>query len=72
VLPVAIMSQMYVTANLRAWLHFIALRTHDKNAAHVSRPQHEIELVARKVETILEEIFPISMAAFNANQRVAP
>jgi thymidylate synthase (FAD) len=71
-LPVAVMSQMYVSANLRAWLSFISLRTHDKDAVHVSRPQHEIELAARKVEAALTELFPIAMAAFNENGRVAP
>lgn len=72
VLPVGLMSQMYVTANLRAWMHFLSLRTHDETAAHVSRPQREIEMAAEKVEAILADLFPTTIAAFNQHGRVAP
>jgi len=72
VLPVGIKSKMYVTANLRAWMNFLSLRTHDENAAHVSRPQYEIELVARKIEHELGILFPLSMQYFNEFKRVSP
>lgn len=72
VLPVGTMSQMYATANLRAWLHFLSLRTNDPRARVVSRPQREIEMAAEKVEVILERLFPVTLSSFNANGRTAP
>lgn len=72
VLPVGVMSQMYATFNLRAAFNFIALRTKDERARHLSRPQHEIELVARKIEAEVERLFPVAYKAFNDNERVAP
>ena len=72
VLPVGIFSQMYATANARSIMAFLSLRTKDERATHLSRPQHEIELVARKIEDIFAEHFPITYEAFNKNGRVAP
>jgi len=72
VLPVAIYSSMYVTANLRAWFSFLSLRVYDGDAAYVSYPQYEIEQAARKIEVILEELFPLAYGAFIRNRRVAP
>lgn len=72
VLPVGVYSQMYATTNARALMSFLSLRTRDERATHVSRPQHEIEMVARKMETIFAELFPITYEAFNKNGRVAP
>jgi len=72
VLPVGIYSQMYVTANARSIMSFLSLRTRDDRATHLSRPQHEIELVAREMEAIFAEKFPITYEAYNANGRVAP
>lgn len=72
VLPVGIMSQMYVTTNARAIMHFLALRTRDERASHASRPQLEIEMVAQKIEGAFAELFPVTYAAFNKYGRVAP
>jgi thymidylate synthase (FAD) len=72
VLPVGTYSQMYVTCNARSLMSFLSLRTHDKSAVHVSRPQLEIEMVARKMEAIFAEQFPITYAEFVKNGRVAP
>lgn len=72
VLPVGIFSTMYVTANLRAWLHFLSLRTHDSDATFVSYPQYEIEQAAQQVEDIVQQLFPIAYAAFVGSGRVAP
>lgn len=72
VLPVGIFSQMYVTTNLRALLNFLSLRTSDATALFPSNPQHEIELVAKKMEEAVEPIFPLAMAAYNESRRVAP
>jgi thymidylate synthase (FAD) len=71
-LPTSIMSSMYVTANLRAWLHFLGLRTSEENAAHKGRPQREIVMAAEKIEKILTELFPVSLATFNSHGRIAP
>lgn len=72
VLPVGIYSQMYATANARSIMNFLSLRTKDERATHYSRPQHEIELVARKMESIFAEHFPITYEAYNKYGRVAP
>lgn len=72
VLPVGVMSQMYATCNARSLMNFLALRTADERAAYPSNPQHEIELVARKLEAVFAARFPVTYAAFNENGRVAP
>lgn len=72
VLPVGIMSQMYVTMNLRGTFNFLALRTGDERATFPSNPQHEIEMVARKIESHVERLYPLAYAAWNANGRVSP
>ena len=72
VLPVATYSSMYATANIRAWLHFISLRTSEPGAYWQGHPQYEIVQAAKQVEEFLAEHFPLTMAAFVANERVAP
>lgn len=72
VLPVGIYTQMYATCNLRSLMNFLSLRTKDERARHLSRPQHEIELVARKMEAIFAEKFPLTYTSYNENGRVAP
>ena len=72
VLPVNIMSQMYVTCNARSLMNFLTLRTQDENAAHVSRPQYEIQQVARDMEDIFALEFPTTYRSYQENKRVAP
>lgn len=72
ILPVGIFSQMYVTTNARALMSFLSLRTKDERASHLSRPQHEIELVARKMEAEFAQRFPITYKYYNEFGRVAP
>lgn len=72
VLPVGIYTEYYVTMNLRSALNFIALRVQDENAAHVSRPQKEIQEVALKIEESVAKLFPVAYEQFVANKRVAP
>lgn len=72
VLPVATYSSMYATGNLRAWLHFISLRTSEPNAHWQGHPQWEIVQAAKAIEEKLTELFPAIMAAFDKNERVAP
>lgn len=71
-LPVGIMSQMYVTCNVRSMMSFLSLRTQDDRAAHVSKPQLEIQMVARQMEEAFAGLFPVTYASYNTNQRVAP
>lgn len=69
VLPLGIMTSFYVTCNARSLMAFLALRTSD---AGVSNPQHEIELVAKKLEEQFAILFPKTYASFNEFGRVAP
>lgn len=68
-LPVGIYSQCWVTCNVRSLMAFLSLRTHEPKAMFPSYPLAEIEEVARKLEAILAEKFPIAYAAFNKNDR---
>ena len=72
VLPVGIFSTMYATANARSIMAFLSLRTHEPEAAFPSRPQYEIEQVARCIEALFAAKFPLIYKAFDANGRVAP
>jgi len=71
-LPVALYSQMYVTLNLRSAFNFLSLRTHEPEARHVSRPQKEIEDVAREMEKHIAQLFPQAYKVYNQHGRVAP
>lgn len=68
-LPVGIYSSCWVTCNTRSLMAFLSLRTHEPKSLFVSYPLAEIEEVARKLESILAELFPITHAAFNKNDR---
>jgi len=57
VLPVSMMSKMYVSTDLRNWLGFLKLRC-DEHA------QHEIRECANQIRGILEERYPIIMSAW--------
>lgn len=72
VLPETIFSTMYITCNARSLMHYLSLRTKDDRAEKKSYPQWEIEQVARKMETSLGELMPITYEAFNDYGRVAP
>lgn len=72
ILPVGIYSSCWVTVNPRAIMNFLSLRVHDQSAAKVSYPLWEIDIAARKVETLFAELWPITHAAFIANGRQAP
>lgn len=72
VLPVGIYSEMYVTCNPRSLMHYLSLRTKEETALFKSNPQAEIEDVARKMEAIFSENYPLIHKAFVENKRVAP
>lgn len=69
VLGTGVYSSMYVSCNPRSLMHFISLRTHDDSASFVSYPQHEIELAARTVESMLETGWPVTYQAFKDHGR---
>ena len=71
-LPVGIYSSMFATCNPRSLMHFLSLRTHVETAAHVSYPQHEIQLCAGQMEDLFAAKFPETYRAFNVSGRVAP
>lgn len=72
VLPVGIYSQMVMTINLRSAFNFLSLRTQVESAAHLSRPQREIEMVAEQIEEEIARLFPVAYRMFNNHGRVAP
>lgn len=72
VLPVAIFSTMYATANMRSIMHFLSLRTEDEGATFVSHPQYEIAQVAQRIEAIFASAFPLVHAAWHGHGRVSP
>ena len=72
VLPFDIFSSMYVTMNARALMNFLSLRVDDEDALFVSKPQWEIDSVARQLEDHFKAQLPHTHAAFVKNRRVAP
>lgn len=71
-LPVATYSTAYVTCNPRSLMSFLSLRTNHINSKFPSYPQHEIKVVADKMEAIFAELFPSTHAAFEWHGRVSP
>lgn len=65
VLPVNLYTQMYATANLRNWLQFLELRTSE-------HAMYEIREYANMVEFLLAAQFPVTLARFVDNGRIAP
>lgn len=59
VLPVSIYTSAYLTGNLLGWFNFLRLR----NGKH-GHPQFEIVEVAKKVEAIIAELYPITYKAW--------
>lgn len=59
VLPVSIYTSAYLTGNLLGWFNFLRLR----NGVH-GHPQYEIVEVAKKVEAIIEELYPVTYKAW--------
>ncbi|MFJ6787483.1 FAD-dependent thymidylate synthase [Streptomyces angustmyceticus] len=72
VLPVSTYSAVYATCNARALMHFLGLRTNRDDAAYVSHPQREIEIVAEQMEHAFAALMPLTHGAFNEFGRVSP
>jgi len=68
VLPVNTYSTLYYTANLRSVLNFLALRVDwGEDAVQRSKPQYEIEVIARQIAEDVEARFPTVWASFVAS-----
>jgi thymidylate synthase (FAD) len=63
---------MYATCNARSLMHFLGLRTQHELAKVPSFPQREIEMVAERMESLWEQLMPLTHAAFERNGRVCP
>lgn len=72
VLPVGIYSDMYVTCNARSLMAFLSLRVDEVESTFQTKPQWEIEQVARQMEAKFSSIFRATWDAFDSNGRVAP
>ena len=71
-LPLAVYSTAYVTCNPRSLMSFLSLRTKDLDSTFPSYPQYEIEMVARQMEDIFADEFPLTYQIFDAHGRVSP
>lgn len=71
-LPVGINSSMYATCNARSLMSFLSLRTYSEEATFPSRPQYEIEQVAKKMEEVFASKMPVTYECWVNNGRVAP
>ena len=71
-LPVGINSSMYATCNARSLMSFLSLRTDEPWSTFPSKPQYEIEQVARVLENKFAEHMPITYRTWHENGRVAP
>lgn len=72
VLPNAIYTSVYATCNARALMTFLSLRTLREDSLFPSFPQHEISVIAEKMERYFEKMLPLTQQAFNDARRVAP
>jgi thymidylate synthase (FAD) len=65
VLPLSTYTKYYWSCNPRSLMHFCSLRNHEA-------AQFEIRQYAAAAETFLEQLMPVTHAAFVANGRTAP
>jgi thymidylate synthase (FAD) len=72
VLGVGIYSACYCTANPRSIMSFLELRTTEATAKRPSTPLFEIEVAARKLESLFASHWPITYAAWVKHGRAAP
>lgn len=72
ILPLNIFTSFYVTMNARGLMNFLSLRIDDKRNTFPTKPQYEIELVAKYMQMIFASEMPITYETFCKNGRVAP
>jgi thymidylate synthase (FAD) len=65
VLPLSTYTKYYWSCNPRSLMHFCSMRNHEA-------AQFEIRQYAAAAESFLEQLMPITHAAFIANDRIAP
>ncbi|MDQ2910530.1 MAG: FAD-dependent thymidylate synthase, partial [Actinomycetota bacterium] len=65
VLPVGAYTEFYWTVNARSLMNFVSLRNSET-------AQREIRRYAQACELFLEQLMPVTYAAFVANDRTAP
>ena len=70
--PLSTYSSAYITINARSLMNVLSLRVEDRDAAFISHPQIEIEMVAKQMEKIFEEKMPITYESYIRNGRIAP
>lgn len=59
ILPQNMMTEFYMTGNLRNWVHFLILRKHEG-------AQKEVRVIADQIEKKLKELFPFATNALMA------
>lgn len=69
---VTLLSEMYVTINLRSLMNFLKLRVDSPDAAVRTHPQYEIQQVALEMEKQFAEHYPMVYTTFVQNGRIAP
>lgn len=72
VLPVGLYSSLYMTINARSLMNLLSLRTKNPHSTFPSYPQHEITMVADRLEQIWADLMPVTHQAFCRHGRVAP
>lgn len=72
ILPVSLYKTMYATCNLRSLFSFLTLRWAHPLSKQPTFPLDEIQMVAKAMDAIGREKFPVAFAAFDVNGRVAP
>jgi thymidylate synthase (FAD) len=72
VLGVGVYTAWYVSMNSRALMNFLSLRVDAEGNAFETKPQWEIQEVAKKMDAHFKEHMPLTWAAFEKNGRVAP
>lgn len=70
-LPVGIYSSCYVTCNPRSLMAFLSLRVDEEHAMFETHPLWEMDLIARMVEQLFAQYWPITYEFWN-ERRVAP
>jgi thymidylate synthase (FAD) len=65
VLPLSTYTKYYWSCNPRSLMHFCSLRNHED-------AQFEIRQYAAAAESFLEQLMPVTHAAFVQNDRIAP
>lgn len=66
--PVGLHTKMTVKMNLRSWMNYLNLRIESDK----SKPQYEIQQVAKQVEDIFAHYYPLTYNAFIEYGRVQP